>query len=294
MGERFIRLNNLLLWTESFGNPEHPAVLLIMGASCQGILWPTYFCNKLANHGFFVLRYDHRDTGKSSFIDSPQPYTLEDMSQDAKDILSSYGVKKAHLVGVSMGGFIAQLQTLQHPEHVMSLTCIMSSPDQRPITAALFGEPKEQYSLPGPSEEILSAFHKLNQNKQLLSREQWIENQIDYWHTLNGNKLEIDRDFLRNICQEVWERDTHEHQVFSHVLAVATSESRINRLHEIDIPCLVIHGKADPLIPFEHGVAIAKSIPKSKLLLLEDMGHMMHPQYEKLMMHELLNLFQQV
>jgi pimeloyl-ACP methyl ester carboxylesterase len=121
--EKTVRSGDLELWTESFGDASRPTVLLIMGVMNQGILWPDEFCAEIADSGYHVIRYDHRDTGQSSSVDFEEhPYTLDDLASDALKVLDGYGVEKAHVVGLSMGGFLAQLLALDHPDRILSLT----------------------------------------------------------------------------------------------------------------------------------------------------------------------------
>ena len=135
--ERIIASGPLRIWTEAFGDARNASVLLIMGATNPGILWPDEFCLALARGGFHVIRYDHRDTGRSSTVNfRTSPYDMNDMTRDAVAILDAYGIARAHIVGMSMGGFIAQLMALDFADRVRTLTLLMSSPDERAYLAA--------------------------------------------------------------------------------------------------------------------------------------------------------------
>ncbi|MBA3814177.1 MAG: alpha/beta hydrolase [Alphaproteobacteria bacterium] len=141
--QKVIQTNGLEFWTETFGKRENPALVLIMGSGGQGLLWPQKFCEELADKGgFFVIRYDNRDVGLSSTIDyQKSPYTLLDMAKDAVAILDDYDIRKAHVVGMSMGGPIAMLMEAHFPDRVASLTLMATTSDMRSNFAALQGKP---------------------------------------------------------------------------------------------------------------------------------------------------------
>src|SRR2546423_177171 len=140
MSERVVEANGIEIWTEDFGEPADPTVLLIMGASAQGIMWPEELCERLVEGGRHVIRYDNRDTGQSTCADfSQKTYTVKDMADDAVGVLDAYGVDRADVVGASMGGMIAQTVALEHPERVRSLTSIMSTPLAGSIILAIQG-----------------------------------------------------------------------------------------------------------------------------------------------------------
>ncbi|HTO56482.1 MAG TPA: alpha/beta hydrolase, partial [Pseudomonadales bacterium] len=129
MAERMIDSNGIHLWTENFGDPRNPTLLLIMGASAQGIQWPEPFIEKFVERKYHVIRYDNRDTGQSTCFDfSENPYTLDDLANDAIGVLDAYDVGSAHLAGASMGGMITQTLMVQQPKRVRSASIIMSSP----------------------------------------------------------------------------------------------------------------------------------------------------------------------
>lgn len=129
MTERIIEANGITIWTESFGDPTDAPLLLIMGATAQGIYWPDDFCQALVEQSRFVIRYDNRDTGQSTCFDfATNPYTLDDLAADAIAVLDAYGIEQADIAGASMGGMITQTLMIQAPERVRSATLIMSSP----------------------------------------------------------------------------------------------------------------------------------------------------------------------
>src|SRR5215831_14787974 len=154
MAERMVRANGIELWCEDFGDPGNPAVLLVMGAGGQGIMWPEEFCAALADAGFYVIRYDNRDTGHSTCVDfSKAPYTLSDMARDAIGLLDAFGIARAHVIGASMGGMIAQTLAIEHAGRLRTLTSIMSTPSAAGhIRARLSGGPSR---LPGSAKKVM-------------------------------------------------------------------------------------------------------------------------------------------
>ena len=192
--EKFVKSDNLQLWTESFGDTNGPAVLLIMGGMHQGIMWPNEFCTDIARHGYHVIRYDHRDTGQSSSVDfTKHPYRLDDLTRDAVAVLDGYGIRKAHVVGLSMGGFLAQLLALDYSDRVLTLTLMLTSPDQRVYFAATMGEDTSSYGLPPPSSEFLEHLRNARQNPPKTAEEA-ILNAVDGWRLCNGGRHSLRRE----------------------------------------------------------------------------------------------------
>ena len=151
MKTKQIKVNGIDLYTESFGDPSGPTILLIMGAMASGVWWPEEFCRQIAERGRYVIRYDHRDTGRSvSYAPGRIEYSVEDLSDDAVGILNAYGIDRAHLVGMSLGGFLSQLIALKYPDRVLTLTLIASErlgPEDPAIPAM---DPKIPAYMPGP------------------------------------------------------------------------------------------------------------------------------------------------
>ncbi len=141
-------VNHINIWYEWFGKKNDNCILLIMGACCQGILWPTEFCEQLANKGFYVIRYDHRDTGQSTYFDyQKNPYTIEDMADDAIGLLDFMKINQCQLIGLSMGGAIAELISVKQQNRISAITLIASSCDFQPMNLAFAGLPDEKNSL---------------------------------------------------------------------------------------------------------------------------------------------------
>ncbi len=271
MPERVVEVGGLRLWTESFGSPDHPPVLLIMGAGGQAIDWPDSLVERLVAGARFVIRFDNRDSGLSTAIDfSKQPYNLEDLAADALGILDAYGIESAHFVGVSMGGMIGQVVAIQNPERARSLTAIMSSPTGGAIEAGLREEGLED--LPGPSPHLGEWYLKKAANMPQ-TREEHIQFQVELFGVIGGSTLDGSESVRYEHAARAYDRTQNRGSMMNHGMAVQGCPDRRAALRNLSLPCLVIHGTEDPVFPHPHGVAIADAVPGAKLLSIEGMGH---------------------
>lgn len=277
-------INGLNLEYETFGNPAAPAMLLIMGLGCQLIQWPLSLCQQLAEHGHFVIRYDHRDIGLSTQLDHLKlpnipwtlirqrlglrpkiPYRLEDLAADALGLLDYLQIQQAHLVGVSMGGMIAQLIAIRHPGRVLTLTSIMSTT----------GNPR----LPGATREAQAALaaplkrSRKNRGKDKPELEEVIEQTLHSWKAIRSPGFPLDEQVLRTQCEAVIVRGHHPAGIARHLLACLCAPDRRPRLRQLSLPTLVIHGTHDPLVPLACGEDTAANIPGAELYTIEGMGH---------------------
>ena len=264
--------DGLRLWSEAFGRPGDPAVLLIMGAMNQGIFWPEDFCRELAGQGRYVIRYDHRDTGRSGKVDyASRPYTLDELTDDALAVLRAHGLARTSVVGLSMGGYIAQLLAARHPDAVENLVLISTTADHRPYMAATMGQPSEAFTLPSPGSALLdyireSAAHPPRTPEEVEA------NLLAGWALTYGGPKPVPVDWLRRTLHLAATRDAQPMSAFNHALAVAASPDRLALLHSIQAPTVVIHGRYDILLPPAHAEALAGGIPRAHLQWL-DMGH---------------------
>lgn len=270
--ETIIYAENLELWTESFGNPENPSIILIMGSGGQGVLWPTEFCQALANQGYFIIRYDNRDTGLSSCINfDANPYTLSDMANDVVHILDHYQLQNAHIVGVSMGGAIAMILAAHFPKRVLSLTLIATSIDFRPAFDAMQGI-VSNHTLPIPSQHIIEAAKKF-QLMSLLSLEEKIQLFIET-AKLNSGSISVDETLCREMAILNFSRMKNPESPNNHFRAMMLSHD-IHRAasEKITAHTHIVHGDEDPIFPLEHGKAIQTTIKNSTLCVIPGLGH---------------------
>jgi pimeloyl-ACP methyl ester carboxylesterase len=261
--------NGITLWYESFGDSADPALVLIMGVGLQALVWPTEFCARLAAGGRYVVRFDNRDTGLSTYFGDDANYTLEDMAGDVAGLLDALGIAQTHVSGFSMGGRVAQWMAVRHPERVLSLTSMASSPY---TTAEAAGLPGLAAGVPGLSPDSQRFFAEYVSGPFPETREARIERGVAHWRALWGT-APFEEDEIRAREAEMVERAWRPEAVVLQQRAIDRSPSRVEGLKRLAIPTLVIHGTADPLTPPGYGEATAALIPGARLLLVEGMGH---------------------
>ena len=251
--------NNIKIWVEEIGDKNNEAVLLISGAGANSSFWTDEFCNELIGNGFYVIRYDHRDFGYSTKIDySRHPYEFMQLAEDVIFIMDSLYVNKTHIVGHSMGGFIAQLLVINYPERVISITSASSSTNS----------PK----VPLPPEKTWKLFME---NKPQNDFEKDLPGFMMIWNYLNGTAT-----FEKGLAIE-YTRNLYTRQKIigalgeSHVKAQSILTDRTEMLKSVDIPALVIHGEEDYLVDKYGGIQTAECLKNSKLVLVPEMGHML-------------------
>jgi len=275
---KFVTAGNLQLWTERFGDPEAPAVLLIMGTSAPGIGWPDELVETLVDDGRQVIRFDHRDTGLSTCVDfKAHPYKLADMAADALAVLDGHGIGAAHVVGASLGGAIAQWLAVHRPERVLTLVAIMAGPmghDAREAwTRALAGQAPDPDDLPPPAPQWLQHLAELAQAPPTC-REEQIASAVETWRVLNGGQMPFDEDAARRIVELSRDQADAPTSAVNHDLAAKwMTPDRFEPLSSIKAPTLIVHGTADPLRPLPHGEALAAQIPGARLQPIPGMGH---------------------
>ncbi|MEE2776770.1 MAG: alpha/beta hydrolase [Acidobacteriota bacterium] len=270
--EEIIQANGIEICTDSFGDRHDPAILLIMGAGASMILWADTFCERLAEGGRLVIRFDNRDTGRTTCCPLGEPnYSMQDMADDAVAVLDHYGVDKAHIAGASMGGMIAQLVGLNHPERVLTLIPIMSSPDPGAVSDAMEGK-ETRYSLSPPSAVVFAALAAAA-TLDWSDREAVLDNRVEMFKVLSGSAHPYDEAASRELFGREIDRANDFPASQNHGLVVAATERWHDRLDTIGVPTLVIHGTEDPILPFDHGQAIADAIAGAKLLAMPGVGH---------------------
>ena len=270
-GERMIEGNGIEICTDSFGDPADPAILLVMGAGASMLLWDVEFCERLADGGRFVIRYDNRDTGKTTSCPPGEPnYTIQDMAADGPAVLDAYGIEKAHIIGASMGGMIMQLIGLNHPERVLTLTPIMSTPNPAATLDAM-DDAAGGATLSPPTPEVLEAIAATGP-LDWSDREAVLENRITMFKVLTGSAYPYEESRNEIFAAEI-DRAVSMASTMNHGPAIAQSETWHERLGGLSFPTLVIHGTDDPILPFDHGEALAAAIPGAQMLALEGVGH---------------------
>jgi pimeloyl-ACP methyl ester carboxylesterase len=260
MVERMIETAGIELCTEPFGDPGDPPVLLITGLGGSMLWWEEGFCRMLAEGGRFVIRYDHRDTGRSVTYEPGHPgYTGGDLVADAVGVLDAYDIPAAHIVGVSAGGAFAQILALDFPQRVLSLVLISTSP-------AVPGD----RALPPPAEQFgrFAATARVDWS----DAESVIGYLAGYSRVLAGGLRPFDETGIRDLVRRdvARARDVAARQ--NHDLISDDGRQRAS-LSSIAVPTLVIHGTADPMFPVRHGEALAEEIPGARLLRLKNAGH---------------------
>jgi pimeloyl-ACP methyl ester carboxylesterase len=269
MAESTCRVGDIDICYETFGDPGDPAMLLIMGLGTQMVAYHDDFCAELAGRGFFVIRHDNRDIGRSTHLDgAPTPsllqlakrdrnsaYTLADMANDSVGVLDCLGIEKAHIVGTSMGGMIAQTIAIRHPERTLSLVSIMSN------TGGFWnGQPAlTMYAVllrPSPRD-----------------RDGFVEHAVAMFSKIGGAGYEPDVEDLRHIATLSFDRG-HDAQGSQRQLgAIIADRDRSSQLRKLGIPATVIHGADDKLVRPSGGRATAKAIPGARLVMIPGMGH---------------------
>ena len=259
--ELILSVNGVQLCAETFGERRDPAVLLIMGSAASMDWWEEELCELIAAGGRFVIRYDHRDTGRSVSYPPGEPgYTGSDLVRDALGILDALGVERAHLVGMSMGGAIAQVIALDHPQRAAALALISTS----------FAD-RGHSDLPGISEETAA--------RLAIAQPEWADRGavIDYLVELQtacaSDSAPLEEKAVRRVAARMFDRTTDIEAALTNHDLIDPGDPPRRRLEEVAIPTVVIHGRDDPMFPFEHGRALVEAIPSAELLPLEGVGH---------------------
>ncbi|MDG4766910.1 alpha/beta hydrolase [Solwaraspora sp. WMMD406] len=255
-GEKIVKANGVDLCVETFGDSSDPAILLVHGASASMIWWETELCERIAQAGRYVIRFDNRDTGKSVSYPPGQPgYALTDMTDDAVGILDALGVERAHLVGRSLAGAIVLLAAQRYPDRVASLTL---------VTTTTGGS-----NLPPPSGEFINYTSSGGPNPG--DPKAVTDFIVGLMRIYSGPSPYFDEDHQRELAHVDIERTDNIASCLTNHFVIDTSGSV--DFGAIDVPTLVVHGEQDPVFPIEHGQALQKAIPTASLLVLEKAGH---------------------
>jgi pimeloyl-ACP methyl ester carboxylesterase len=254
---------------QSLGDPSGPPVLLVMGLGMQLIHWDLELCEQLADQGYHVIRFDNRDAGLSTKIDSPvpriaramagfhidAPYLLKDMAHDTFGLMDQLEIERAHVAGVSMGGMIGQTMAIERPERVLSLTSIMSTTGERRA-----GMPKLR---------VWSVLMRRAPDR----RDAFVDYFVRMFRMIGSPGFPQDEPRIRELASATFDRCHCPEGTARQLAAILASGDRTPALRHLRIPTTVIHGTDDPLIPFRGGVATARAIPDAKLVAIPGMGH---------------------
>ncbi len=270
--EKIIQVGSLNLWTENFGDLANPAMVLIMGIAGQGVMWSDSFCESLAKD-FFVIRYDHRDVGQSSHLNYMlKPYGMRDMADDIIGILDGYSITKAHLVGSSMGGYLAQICMQRAPERLLSVALLMSTVDFSSMTKAMIGTLSPN-DLPPPTKEVLSGLKEIG-NIDTSNFDVWLSKSLSLMRLLNGNEVDFVESEWIPLLERAYARRNQgavPSLVHNHVMACSQGPMSFYDVKPT-CPVLVVHGSADPMLPVAHAEKTASHY-NATLKIIEGMGH---------------------
>lgn len=262
--------NGIELAYETFGQAGHPAIVLVMGWATQMIAWPDEMCAALASRGHFVVRFDNRDTGASTHLEHLPPpklsevltrrrrprYTISDMADDVAGLLDGLGLDSVHLVGASMGGFIAQTVALRHPGRVRSLTLMMTSTGSRRVGLA---KPR--------------VYARLLRREVISGRDAAVASAVETFRLIGSRGDLFDEARVREVAGRSWDRGIDPAGSLRQFEATVTQPNRTAALRRISVPTLVIHGLDDPLVGPSGGLAIARAIPGCRFVGYRGMGH---------------------
>ncbi|MCK2212557.1 alpha/beta fold hydrolase [Actinomadura sp. ATCC 31491] len=257
-----VTANGIDIAYESFGAPEGRPLLLIMGLGAQLIHWDEEFCELLAEQGHHVVRFDNRDAGLSTHfaeaglpgMGTAPPYLLDDMADDTAGLMDALGWPRAHVVGASMGGMIAQALAVRHPERVLSLTSIMSTPGPE---------------IAPPTQEAAAILMA----RPAADRDGVLEQAVRTWSVIGSPGYELDRERVTTLAGLAYDRCFDPAGTGRQLAAIMASGSRVEALGRVRVPTLVLHGEADQLVPLAGGQATAAAIPGARLVTYPGMGH---------------------
>ncbi|QEV20436.1 alpha/beta fold hydrolase [Streptomyces alboniger] len=268
--ERYVEVAaGVRLWTERRGAPDAPALLLVMGAQAAGLGWPEELVDALAER-HHVIRYDHRDTGRSSHCFDERPYRVTDLARDAVAVLDGLGVERAHLVGLSLGGMLAQLVLADHPERVLSATLMGTCA----LSETPYAGPDGASELPGIAPEVLEMWARPVEDHGL---EAELDRRVEHWRVLGGDQLPFDAAYFRRLERRIIEHTGGYAPSTAHARADDSGMLRTAELARNKVPTLVVSGSAEPVFPPPHARHLAQVIAGARLVEVPGMGHALPP-----------------
>jgi len=265
-----LHANGIDVAYEAFGDPADPAMLLIMGLGTQMLAWPDELCEDLAGRGHHVIRFDNRDVGLSTHLTGVRaptiaelalrrqtpPYTIDDMADDAVGLMDALDLESAHVVGASMGGFIAQAVALGHRGRVRSLTLIMTSTGSRTV-----GNPKPRL------------FSRLTKRRAVADRESATSMALETFRIIGSRGYAFDEEYLSQVAARSYDRAHDPGGYLRQLSAIMAQPDRTKQLQQLRVPALVMHGLDDPLVAISGGLALAQALHHSRFVGFEGMGH---------------------
>ena len=267
MSEHYIAVDpHYRIWAEDRGDPDVTALLLIMGANASGAAWPDALVDRLADR-HRVVRYDHRDTGRSTRAFSEHPYAIRDLATDAVAVLDALGIARAHVVGMSLGGTLVQLLLVDHPERLLSATVFATSA----LGAGLADVDGTGPELPGPDPRLLALWAEMGDERDPEEELAW---RVQHWRILNGDAVPFDPAEFRALEERVIAHSRTAAASFAHALAdQAGLERDPAALAALTVPTLVIEAPEDPINPPPHATYLAGTIGGARLVSIPGMGH---------------------
>jgi pimeloyl-ACP methyl ester carboxylesterase len=264
----YLDANGMRIAYETFGAPADPPVLLVTGLAVQMLVWPDELCRDLAARGYYVVRADNRDGGLTTHLPAAgdfsildnlrrrSPYSIADMATDMAGLIEGLELGPVHLVGASMGGFIAQTLALNHPELVRTLTLIMTSTGSRRV-----GQPR------------LSVGLKMLRRRRVTNREEAIDAALETFSRIGSPGYPFEEELIRDIAGRSYDRDFDSMARRRQLAAIIAQPNRTRALGALTVPTLVLHGQVDPVVRVAGGRALARAIPGARLIAFPGMGH---------------------
>lgn len=265
-----IQTNGIETVYDTIGNPHDPPLLLVSGLGAQLVAWDLDFCERLAAHGLWLIRYDNRDVGLATkFVEAGTPnplammmgqgeavpYVLRDMAADGMGVLDALGVEQAHVLGVSMGGMIVQEMMIHWPERIKTAVSIMSTPRFPPAVM--------------PTPAAMAAMTAVTP----VAREAHIAHSVESWKAYIGSGFPLDEERVRHSAALQYDRNFHPAGSARQMAAIIASGDRTEKLRQVSVPTLVIHGDEDPLVHVQGGIETARAISDAELMIVPGMGH---------------------
>ncbi|MET9923577.1 MULTISPECIES: alpha/beta fold hydrolase [unclassified Streptomyces] len=268
--ERFVDIApGVRLWVEERGTSDAPALLLVMGAQASGLGWPEELVEPLAER-HRVIRYDHRDTGRSTWSFDEQPYPLTALAEDAVAVLDALDVDRAHVVGMSLGGMLTQLLVADHPERLLSATVIGANALSSVPYVAPDGRRVPPEELPGVAPELVELWSRPVEDH---GPEAELERRVEHWRVLGGGVIPFDADRARDLERRIIAHTGHHHAGSAHARADHSGMDRTEQLARNRVPTLIISAPAEPVTPPPHAEHLAQAIRGARLVEVPGMGH---------------------